>query len=91
MSLSSYQTVSHCSKKRVKTNHRREVVVLDFPDMEEGPQQADTACHGIRRACDASSVSVGMAHDDTAQCRQRSADSLTNCTSSECVVPPKPR
>ena len=65
--------------------------MLDFPGMEAGPPQADTACRGIRLACDVSLASVGTAHDDTAQCRQRSADSLISCTSSECVVPPKPR
>jgi len=58
--------------------------------MEVGPQQADTACHGMQPACDVLLGSVGTAHDDTAQYRRRLADSLTDCTSSECVVPPEP-
>jgi len=49
--------------------------VSDFPDTEAGPQQADTAYHGIQLACDVLSASTGMAHDDTAQCQLRSAGS----------------
>ena len=64
--------------------------MLDFPDTEVGPPQANAACRGLWLACDALLASAGTANDDAAQCRQQLADSLISCTSSECVVPPKP-
>jgi len=57
------------------TNHRREAAVLDFLGTEVELQQVETACRDIPPAAGVLSVSTGTAHDDTAQCRQRSADS----------------
>ena len=62
---------------------------MGFRGTEAGRRPADTACHGTRPTRGASSASPGTALDDTALCRQRSADSSTSCTSLECVVPPQ--
>jgi len=63
--------------------------VLDFLGTEAERRPADTACRSIPPASDALSASTGTAHDDTALCRRRSADSSTSCTSWECVAPPR--
>jgi len=73
---------------KMTTNHRREVVVLHFLGTEAGLQRAGIVSRSNRPAGGVLSVSTKMAHADTAQCRRRSADSSTSCTSWECVVPP---
>jgi len=74
----------------VSTDHRREVAVLGFPGTEAALRPAETVAlrRGTPAAGDKLSASTRTAHDDTARCRQRSADSSTSCTSWECVAPP---
>lgn len=83
------QTKLHYSKfNKIITDHRREVVALDFLDTEEERQQADIACCSMPMTDDETSASTWMVCDDTAPCRRQSANSSTGCTSWECVAPP---
>jgi len=70
------------------TYHQQEVVELGFRGTEVELRRADAACRSTRPADDVTLVSTCTAHDDMALYRRRSANSLTSCTSSECVVPP---